>query len=597
MIIQCPKCSTRFSITEEAIANIVAPQFHCSRCSNYFTLAENAYQGGITQTTQPNPQVAASTKAPSWESESNNNYPDEFEEFAVQKFSKVNSGEPSQSQKKNRSIDAEVKSIDSFFNPDARDDSDEIAEQLALIDDNSDIDASIESSTDETFDFSSINDEDETSRFTAQWPSQESDSAEVWTQPVVAKKKWGSSNSWTQSQATKTTTAAHEKEEVEEDQVDEDFGLEAAQSESDSSTASKLSSSFAEDDLEEEQEDYEEEDEQEDEEDYEQEEEDEDYEQEEEDEFEEEDEEEFEDDDDDEEEFEDDESEEDDEEEDDEVDDEEEDDFADEAVLKTISPEKLEEELYNFFPETDSNAPDNFSVTFGDFSDRDETTTQSDNAQFGQVLDFPPSFQETATLEKPNRVKAKESATVAKSKSNFSPIALVCSAPILLLIALGVISNQSSDNSIALSQLRAIFEPNLPATPPSGVEIIDLTSKIQPLNDGLRVIEISGSLYNATLETFRDVAIRAQVFSNENHFISEVIAPADNSLLNASIRTLDIQSLNELQQKPSSNESLIRPNEKLPFKLILATTSGSETWFSTKVHSVLAATTERLLRD
>jgi predicted Zn finger-like uncharacterized protein len=41
MIIQCPKCSTKFSIDSEIIAGATDPEFHCSRCDGYFKADKN----------------------------------------------------------------------------------------------------------------------------------------------------------------------------------------------------------------------------------------------------------------------------------------------------------------------------------------------------------------------------------------------------------------------------------------------------------------------------------------------------------------------------------------------------------------------------
>ncbi|MCO6431258.1 MAG: zinc-ribbon domain-containing protein [Deltaproteobacteria bacterium] len=38
MIIQCPKCKTKFSVSSELVAGYELPRFHCSRCDNVFDL-------------------------------------------------------------------------------------------------------------------------------------------------------------------------------------------------------------------------------------------------------------------------------------------------------------------------------------------------------------------------------------------------------------------------------------------------------------------------------------------------------------------------------------------------------------------------------
>ena len=44
MIIQCPSCSTRFSIDHSLLVNLEQPRFHCSRCGHYFDHSKNNNQ-------------------------------------------------------------------------------------------------------------------------------------------------------------------------------------------------------------------------------------------------------------------------------------------------------------------------------------------------------------------------------------------------------------------------------------------------------------------------------------------------------------------------------------------------------------------------
>ncbi len=51
IIIQCTKCSTKFSIAEKAVESIADPKFHCSRCGHYFVMSESAAKSSTTTVT------------------------------------------------------------------------------------------------------------------------------------------------------------------------------------------------------------------------------------------------------------------------------------------------------------------------------------------------------------------------------------------------------------------------------------------------------------------------------------------------------------------------------------------------------------------
>src|SRR5262245_34779262 len=63
MVIECPSCSTRFSVDAEQLAGIENPRFHCSRCDHLFELHQNIAQDSGTSLNGESFSSAASLSA------------------------------------------------------------------------------------------------------------------------------------------------------------------------------------------------------------------------------------------------------------------------------------------------------------------------------------------------------------------------------------------------------------------------------------------------------------------------------------------------------------------------------------------------------
>lgn len=63
LIVQCPKCETRFAIEADGVEELEFPRFHCSRCDNVFGFEESGAQPLVLEksTVVPNLSVAPET--------------------------------------------------------------------------------------------------------------------------------------------------------------------------------------------------------------------------------------------------------------------------------------------------------------------------------------------------------------------------------------------------------------------------------------------------------------------------------------------------------------------------------------------------------
>jgi hypothetical protein len=129
----------------------------------------------------------------------------------------------------------------------------------------------------------------------------------------------------------------------------------------------------------------------------------------------------------------------------------------------------------------------------------------------------------------------------------------------------------------------------LPKSAPSGLALVDLTSSIVSLDDGTKVLAIEGVLFNATVETFRNVRLKARVYNKENHQLGEVRVGFSNGLINARLGALKEDAINALQEKDGAGSGEVKPNVKAPFRIVVTGLTGEEEWFSTGVLSVEAA--------
>jgi predicted Zn finger-like uncharacterized protein len=171
--------------------------------------------------------------------------------------------------------------------------------------------------------------------------------------------------------------------------------------------------------------------------------------------------------------------------------------------------------------------------------------------------------------------------------ANVQFIGLLCSVPILAVLAVWIFSAQIPALPNGVKEVLRLDAGKLPAVPPSGVELIGGASERVTLDDGNQVLEITGSILNATVETYSDVILEAAIFDKENQTLSKILVPANNALVTATkLSSLTKDSLTELQQREGINQLSHAPNSSHPFRIVFVEPPNDARWFSARVYSV-----------
>lgn len=183
-----------------------------------------------------------------------------------------------------------------------------------------------------------------------------------------------------------------------------------------------------------------------------------------------------------------------------------------------------------------------------------------------------------------------DSPRLSVPQQGFPALLVVWSVPLLLTGFFCLWSYHVDSTPQFLKNAFNMSADSLPKTAPAGLALIDLNSKIVALDDGTKVLEIEGRLFNATVETFRDVRLEAKVYDQQNRALSEIRIGFHNGLVNARLAALKEEAIEALQSKQGMGDALVKPNVKAPFRIVITGLTGAEQWFSARVLSVESET-------
>jgi hypothetical protein len=172
---------------------------------------------------------------------------------------------------------------------------------------------------------------------------------------------------------------------------------------------------------------------------------------------------------------------------------------------------------------------------------------------------------------------------------SWAAVPLASSLPLCLLGGIWLWSANLSSTPAALQSLLHLQPSDVPHVAPIGVEVVDLSSSFVTLDSGKRILEIRGSVLNATARSFDRVKLEAKVFNRENQELGRVITDSRSGLAEANIEALSPEALEEMQMQGPSSLSPLRPNEKVPFLIVVPQSTAEDLsavrWFSTRVYS------------
>ncbi len=194
------------------------------------------------------------------------------------------------------------------------------------------------------------------------------------------------------------------------------------------------------------------------------------------------------------------------------------------------------------------------------------------------VVNFPkPSFN----LAMPHISGLSASKLAARSAVGF-----ICSVPLALALTFWVWSKNIESTPTLLSETLHLTPSGLPHLAPPTMELVDLNSRSITLDDGKRVLEITGNLLNATMKSYSGITLEARVFDEQNSVIDRMVVNLKNGLSTATVASLSPEALSDLQQREVAADPGVEPNARVPFRVIFTEPLDRAAWFSTKIYSV-----------
>ena len=218
------------------------------------------------------------------------------------------------------------------------------------------------------------------------------------------------------------------------------------------------------------------------------------------------------------------------------------------------------------------------------------------SAKISSIVDFPKQF-----IRKPknkyswlNRVKNRSQIlnTPARSqgrgKIRFNINALLfLSIPALALAGILYWNNQIDTAEVPLSGILSSNKDQIPQVPPVELELVNVNSQVITLDDGKKVIIVSGKVFNSSSVAYKDVKVEASLFDKNNRTIQTLVVPLKNGLSGPSkINSLKVDAINALQKKEMNLDQELKPTQSLPFKVVFTSHIDSASYFSSRVFSV-----------
>lgn len=175
-----------------------------------------------------------------------------------------------------------------------------------------------------------------------------------------------------------------------------------------------------------------------------------------------------------------------------------------------------------------------------------------------------------------------------EEKRFYSPLLLFCSFPAAFLCFLAIWSVNLDYTPSLVAEVFALKTENLPKVPPAGLSVTDLQSQLITLDEGTQVLEISGNIENAETTKFRDIRVQAHIFGDANNKLSTRIVYAVNGLGSASsLSALTPATIESLQLEPGLTARPLKPNGKIPFRVIFTENVSETAWFSARTYSAV----------
>lgn len=129
--------------------------------------------------------------------------------------------------------------------------------------------------------------------------------------------------------------------------------------------------------------------------------------------------------------------------------------------------------------------------------------------------------------------------------------------------------------------------PSLPRFAPPGMALDQLQFKRVALDSGDTVYAVSGRVRNSSGEDLRSVEIETIVFNGRNEPIATKRSPAGSLLSQSKLRSLTLETIEDIQAQASRKTLALKDGEELPFTMVFSRreVKGLRN-FSARVYSV-----------
>lgn len=183
---------------------------------------------------------------------------------------------------------------------------------------------------------------------------------------------------------------------------------------------------------------------------------------------------------------------------------------------------------------------------------------------------------------------AQELSRFRRLLNSIRPVAVFAAVPALLVLLFWTWSRNLDNSPLALKRVFALDTAQLPKLPPPGLVLVDVRSQVISLDNGRKVLEVRGELLNATLKSFADIKLEARIFDQQNNVLHQRSVDLNNPLVNAYLNALSEDAIDSLQSSRGAAEGNVKPNQKIPFRIVFTKLSGAESWFGARILSVLS---------
>ncbi|OVE80387.1 hypothetical protein BVY02_00330 [bacterium J17] len=216
-----------------------------------------------------------------------------------------------------------------------------------------------------------------------------------------------------------------------------------------------------------------------------------------------------------------------------------------------------------------------------------ESAAHISREQYKSTTQSEPKVETPAISRKPPPSGGESHKPSARHSANnsFAPLFVFWSVPLLLCVGFWLWKENIESTPGLLKGLFNLEGSNLPHIAPRDLSLIDIRSEIVTLDNGRRVLEVSGNILNGSQKTLNDVRIEAKIYNRENKELQKVIVYSNNGLADASISSLKEDALKKLQDAIGIKRTL-KPNSNMPFRVVFFEPFSDAAWYSARVYSV-----------